>query len=128
MKSSGKRFLGVGTCKLHSEVAKVVACAGSRTLSRVKSLGATGFEGTKGSWRKAETWYCERPGEAIGEGTAGVIMEAPGLKGSWRTAETLDHEESPAEGQPGYRRRPQLFGDSSAMGLLSSKRAAVEWG
>lgn len=93
-----------------------------------KSLGATGFEGTKGSWRKAETWYCERPGEAIGEGTAGLIMEAPGLKGSWRTAETLDHEEIPIEGQPSYSRRLQLFGDGSAMGLLSSKRAAVEWG
>lgn len=94
-----------------------------------KSLsGATGFAGMKGSWRKAETWYCERPGEAIGEGTAGVAMEAPGLKGSWRTTETLDHEDSPAERQPKYSRRPQFFGDGSAMGLLPGKTAAVEWG
>jgi hypothetical protein len=30
----------------------------------------TGFEGIKGSWRAAETWHCERPEKAIGEGAA----------------------------------------------------------
>lgn len=32
----------------------------------------------------AEAWPCERPGEVIGEGAAGVTVEAQGLKGSRR--------------------------------------------
>jgi hypothetical protein len=36
------------------------------------------------SWRAAEAWLCERPGEAIGEGAAGLAVKAPGLKGPWK--------------------------------------------
>lgn len=46
-----------------------------------------GFEGRKGSWRTAEAWHCERPDEAIDEGTASTTVEALGLKGSWGKAE-----------------------------------------
>lgn len=47
--------------------------------------GSTGFEGMKGSW----------PGQGIGEGVSGVVVEAPGWKRSWRKAEALYHEEGP---------------------------------
>jgi len=33
----------------------------------------------KGSWRAAEAWHCERPGEAISEGTASVSFDGPVL-------------------------------------------------
>lgn len=48
----------------------------------------------KGSWRKAETWHWERPGEATGESAASVALEGPGLKGSFREVEPWHHEES----------------------------------
>ena len=41
----------------------------------------TGSEGVQGSWRVAEAWPCERPGEAIGEGATSVLVEGLGLKG-----------------------------------------------
>ena len=41
----------------------------------------TGFEGMKGSWRAAEAWHYERLGKSIGEGTASVAVDGPGLKG-----------------------------------------------
>lgn len=34
--------------------------------------GDIGFEGMKGSWRAAESFHCERSGEAIGEIAASV--------------------------------------------------------
>jgi hypothetical protein len=42
----------------------------------------TGFEGMKGSCRAAEARHCERPWKAIGEGTASIAIDDPGLKGS----------------------------------------------
>jgi hypothetical protein len=44
--------------------------------------GGTGFEGMKGSCRKAEARHCERPWKAIGEGAASVAIDSHGLKGS----------------------------------------------
>ena len=40
----------------------------------------TGFEGIKGSCRTAEAWHCERPRKAIGERTASVAVDSPGLR------------------------------------------------
>ena len=54
----------------------------------------TGFEGMKGSWRAAETWHCERPGKAIGEGAASVPVDGSGLKGPCKEVEAWHHEES----------------------------------
>ena len=56
--------------------------------------GGTGFEGMKGSRRAAEAQHCERPWKAIGEGTASVAIDGPGLKGSCKGVETWHHEES----------------------------------
>ena len=42
----------------------------------------------------ADTWHCERPGEAIGKGAASVAVEGPGLKGSCREAEAWHHEKN----------------------------------
>ena len=57
-------------------------------------LGGTGYEGMKGSWRAAEAWHCEYPGEAIDEGTASVAVDGPRLKGSGKGAEAWHHERS----------------------------------
>lgn len=43
--------------------------------------GGAGSEGVQGSWRAAEAWLWERPGEAIGGGSTLVLVEGPGLKG-----------------------------------------------
>ena len=48
----------------------------------------TSFEGIKGSWRTAEVWYHERPGEVTGEGTVSVALEDPGVKGSYKDVES----------------------------------------
>jgi hypothetical protein len=48
----------------------------------------TGFEGMKGSWRAAKSWFCERPGKASGECAASV------LKGLFKKVEAWHHEES----------------------------------
>ena len=42
-----------------------------------------GFEVMKESWRAGEAWNCERPEEAIGEGSASVVVEGQGLKWGW---------------------------------------------
>jgi hypothetical protein len=34
----------------------------------------------KDSRRAAEAWHCERPWKVIGEGTASVAIDGPGLK------------------------------------------------
>lgn len=50
-----------------------------------KSLpGGTVFEGIKWSWRAAEAWQHEKPGEATGENIASVAVEVQGLNGSWK--------------------------------------------
>ena len=54
----------------------------------------TGFEGMKGSWRTADAWYCESPGEATGKGAASVADEGSGLKGSSKEDEAWHHEEA----------------------------------
>lgn len=46
------------------------------------------------SWREAEDWHCERPEEAIGEGTALEALESPGLKRLYREVEAWYHEQS----------------------------------
>ena len=52
------------------------------------SVGGTGFESIKGSWRTAEAWHCEGQEDVTDEeGTASVAVEDPGLKGSWREVE-----------------------------------------
>ena len=55
-----------------------------------KSLaGVTSCEPIGGSWRTAEAWHFQRPGEAIGEGIASVTVKHLGLKKSWRKAECV---------------------------------------
>ena len=39
-------------------------------------------------------WHCERPWKAIGEGTASVAVDGPGLKGSCKGFEAWYPEES----------------------------------
>jgi hypothetical protein len=56
--------------------------------------GGTGFESMKGSHRAAEARHCERPWKVIGEGTAWVAINGPGLKGSCKGVEAWHHEES----------------------------------
>ena len=56
--------------------------------------GGTGFEGMKKSWRAAEAWHYERPCKAIGEGTASVAVDSPGLKESYKEVKAWYHEES----------------------------------
>ena len=48
----------------------------------------------KGSWKAAEVWHWERPGKAIGEGTASLTVKDPGMKGSCREVGVWHHEES----------------------------------
>jgi hypothetical protein len=48
----------------------------------------SGFVGIKINWGLAI-------GEAIGDGTALIAAEDPGLKGSWKEADTWHHEEDP---------------------------------
>ena len=50
--------------------------------------GGPHFEGMKGSWRAAKSWFCERPGKASGECAASV------LKGLFKKVEAWHHEES----------------------------------
>lgn len=57
-------------------------------------IDGTVSEFIKGSWRTAEAWNCENPGEVIGEGTASLAIEALGLNGSWREVEACYHQES----------------------------------
>ena len=56
--------------------------------------GGIGFEGMKRSRRVAEARHCERPWKVIGEGTAWVAINGPGLKGSCKGVEAWHHEES----------------------------------
>ena len=35
----------------------------------------------KGPWGAAEEWHCKRPGKAIGEGAASMVVACPGLRG-----------------------------------------------
>jgi hypothetical protein len=56
--------------------------------------GGTGFEGMKGSCRAAKARLRERPGKAIGVGTASVAIDVPGLNGSLKGLEDWHHEES----------------------------------
>jgi len=84
-----------------------------------KSLpGGTGFEGMKGSWRAAEAGHWERPWKAIGEGTASVAIDGPGLKGSGKGAEvgTMKRAYEKLLVKPSSRGRPQCTGDASTMG------------
>ena len=48
----------------------------------------------KGSWRAAEAWQCERPGKAIGEGSALVAVDSTGIKRSYKEVEALHREEN----------------------------------
>ena len=57
--------------------------------------GGTGFESMKGSWRTAKAWNCEKPGKAMGDGAALVVVDSIGLKGSCKEIEDWHHEESP---------------------------------
>jgi hypothetical protein len=43
--------------------------------------GGTGFEVIKWPWRAAEAGHCERPWQAIGEGTASVAIDGSELEG-----------------------------------------------
>ena len=45
--------------------------------------GGAGFGGMRESWRAADTWHWERPGEATAEASV-IAVEGPGLTGSFR--------------------------------------------
>ena len=64
----------------------------------------------RGSWRAAEVWHWEKPGQAFGEGTASVAVKGPGLKGLHREDEPGEAiDESAAQLQ----QKTQQFGDAS---------------
>jgi hypothetical protein len=46
------------------------------------------------SRKAAKTQHCERPWKDMGECTASVAIDGPGLKGSCKGPETWNHEES----------------------------------
>lgn len=39
-------------------------------------------------WRATETWYCERPGNAIGKCAVSVAVDDQGLKEQYKVVET----------------------------------------
>jgi hypothetical protein len=80
--------------------------------------GGTEFEGMKGSGRAAEAWHHKRLWKAIGEGTASVVVDGPGLKGPCKKLRL-------ATMKGAYERllvrlscsgRPKQIGDVSTMG------------
>jgi hypothetical protein len=79
--SSGKCFLKAQRGCV-PEIIKVVLLLQQDLVMCKHHPDGTGFEGMKGSHRTAEAWHCERPWKAIGEGTASVAIDSPGLKGS----------------------------------------------
>jgi hypothetical protein len=70
------------TKRLVPEIAKVVLLLQWDLVMCKGHPGGTSFEGMKGSRRAAKSQHCERPWKAIGEGTASVAIDSPGLKGS----------------------------------------------
>ena len=54
----------------------------------------TNFEGIEDSWKIAEVWHSQRPGEAIDEGETSMAVEEPGLKRSCIEFETWYQKES----------------------------------
>ena len=81
MTSSGKCFLKAQR-RCVPEIAKVVLLLQRDLVICKGHPGGIGFEGMKGSHRAAEARHCERSWKAIGEGTASVAIDGPGLKGS----------------------------------------------
>lgn len=87
-KSSGSVFsalrsYGPDGAKAASHAGRLAAECGIRRQEEesCESLpGDAGFEGTKRSWRAAETWHHKSLGEPAGEGSASVAIEASGLK------------------------------------------------
>ena len=77
--------------------------------------GGTGFESMKGSLREAEAWHCERPWKAIGEGTASVAIDGPGLRGSCKEVKAWHHERLFAKSSCSRRPQHHLIGDASTM-------------
>ena len=75
-------------------VVKGIPCAGSQSWWCVSHLGATGFEGKKGSWRAAEALHY------------GAGLES--LKGA--------QERLLAKLEPSYSKRTQHVGDASTVG------------
>ena len=61
--------------------------------ARVANVGGTGCETCRVA---ADTCHCERPGEAIGEGTVLVALRPLRLKGSWREVEARHYVIGPA--------------------------------
>lgn len=57
--------------------------------------GGARFEGTKGSYRAAETQHYERPGETTGKRAVSVAVGGPQLKESCREVEPWHPKESP---------------------------------
>lgn len=59
--------------------------------------GGTGFGDMKGSWGAAAVLCVkagvpvESPGEAVGEGAARRVVDAPGLTGAWIQVEAWNH-------------------------------------
>jgi hypothetical protein len=70
------------TKRLCSKDSKVVLLLHRDLVMCKGHPGGTSFEGMKGSRRAAEAQHCERPWKAIGEGSASVAIDGPGLKGS----------------------------------------------
>lgn len=65
------------------------------------------------SWRATESWLCEKPEEATGEGAAAAPVGGPRLKRSCREVEAWHHEESPGDA---IGESAAHFGDAITMG------------
>lgn len=58
-------------------------------------LSSNVFESIKGLWITIEAGHCKQSGEATGEGTARIVIEAPELMGLCRDVEAWHHRENP---------------------------------
>ena len=92
----------------------------------VSHPGGSGFEGIKGSWRAAEVWHCERPGEAIGGGAASVAVEDPGLKGGMQKKLRFGTMKRAYESATQLQQRNPHSGDAGTMGRAPRTVAAIE--
>jgi hypothetical protein len=83
----------------------------------------------KASWRAVETWFCERPWKAIGEGVASVAVDSPGLKRHVKELRlgTIKRTYERLLVKPSCSERSHCIGDASTMGWPPRIAAAVEW-
>jgi hypothetical protein len=74
------------------QIAKVIPSVQVALVMFKNHPGITGLEEMNGSWNAAETWHCERPSKAIGEGKISFAVDGPGLKGSCKEFEAWHYE------------------------------------